>query len=257
MVPVGGNSTRRIACSRYSGSMPRSAAITSSFLIRCSSNSEIFGGGSTPAGSSYLGSASPGPHQSRCELLSFHRSQTLWERSVSSSSLGKPMTRANRSAPSPTSITWPVCSMTALASSDGSFAPCGTMHAAGVKFHYSFLVRQAAQADAVIVGIVLLDFSHRDGGIQRIAAAAQDFITPVDAIDAVRAGNQDGRIALLLYGLGLRFLRAAVRLLRDLRLQAQRERTECCGGDEIPAGQSHVVLQSCGKVEKDSTHVLR
>src|SRR5581483_2094113 len=90
-------------------------------LDLCSSNSEIFGGGSTPAGRSYFGSASPGPHQSRCELLSFHRSQTLWERSVSSSSLGKPMTRANRSAPSPTSITWPVCSMTALASSDGFF----------------------------------------------------------------------------------------------------------------------------------------
>src|SRR5581483_9780478 len=106
-------------------------------------------------------------------------------------------------------------------------------------------------------GVVLLDFSHRDGGVQRIAAAAQDFITLVNAIDAVRAGDQDGRIALLLYGLSLCLLRAAVCLLRDLRLQAESQPTECRGGDEIPAGKSHVVLQSCGRVEKDSTHVLR
>ena len=55
----------------------------------------------------------PGPHQSRSELNSFHSSQILRERSVSRFSRGKPMATANFSAPSPTSMTWPVCSITA------------------------------------------------------------------------------------------------------------------------------------------------
>ena len=67
------------------------------------------------AGGCQCGSASPGPHQSRSELNSFHSSQILRERSVSRFSRGKPMATAKRSAPSPTSMTWPVCSITAFA----------------------------------------------------------------------------------------------------------------------------------------------
>src|ERR1700674_3322617 len=60
------------------------------------------------------GSANPGPHQSSVEWYSFQSSQILRERSVSRFSRGKPMAAANLSAPSPTSMTWPVCSITAL-----------------------------------------------------------------------------------------------------------------------------------------------
>src|SRR5215472_6575928 len=67
------------------------------------------------AGAFQLGSAMPGPHQSRSELYSFHNCQILRECSVNRFSLGKPMSSPKRVAPSPTSITCPVCSITVLA----------------------------------------------------------------------------------------------------------------------------------------------
>ncbi len=54
----------------------------------------------------------PGPHQSAWD--SFHSSHTLRVSSVSRSSRLNPRATAKRSAPSPTSITWPVWSMTSV-----------------------------------------------------------------------------------------------------------------------------------------------
>ena len=117
MVPVGGNNTLRIASRRNSGSMPRSVARCSSLRSRSrhSSFSEVLSGAFQP------GSARPGPHQSPVEWYSFHSSQILRECSVNKFSRGKPIATANRSAPSPTSITWPVCSITALATIETFF----------------------------------------------------------------------------------------------------------------------------------------
>ncbi len=118
MVPVGGDRTRRMAAMRNSGSMPSSAARSSRRWMRCSQSSlcgDVVDGN---AGGFQCGSANPGPHQSSVEWCSFQSSQILRERSVSRFSRGKPMATANRSAPSPTSMTWPVCSMTALATSE-------------------------------------------------------------------------------------------------------------------------------------------
>src|SRR5947208_13598581 len=76
------------------------------------------------AGGLQLGSAIPGPHQSWLELASFHNCQILREFSVRRCSLGKPMSRPNLLAPSPTSITCPVCSITVLASAATFLMSC-------------------------------------------------------------------------------------------------------------------------------------
>ncbi len=73
-----------------------------------------------PASSGNLkfGLANPGPHQSSFDMVSRHSCQVLRERSVSRFSLGKPISKPKWLAPSPTSITWPVCSITVFASSE-------------------------------------------------------------------------------------------------------------------------------------------
>src|SRR5205823_2849868 len=116
MVPVGGNSTRLIAARRNSGSMPRSAAMLSSFFNRCGQSAELVAAAPIGPGGRQFGLSSPGPHQSWLELVSFHSSHTLRECSVSRFSFGSPIAYPKRSAPSPTSITWPVCRRTMLAS---------------------------------------------------------------------------------------------------------------------------------------------
>src|SRR5580658_5652297 len=101
MVPVGGNSTRRAAAVRNSGSIPSCAARSSrrdirrSFFSFQSSQSSFrssdCGGGGVCAGEGgfHCGSANPGPHQSSEEWYSFHSSQILRERSVNRFSRGK------------------------------------------------------------------------------------------------------------------------------------------------------------------------
>lgn len=64
----------------------------------------------------HSGLARPGPHQSVC--VCFHSSHSFLVLSVNRFSGGKPCATANFSAPSPTSITWPVCKRTAFASSE-------------------------------------------------------------------------------------------------------------------------------------------
>src|SRR5882762_5901956 len=119
------------------------------------------------------GSARPGPHQSSVEWYSFHRSQILRERSVSRFSRGKPMATANRSAPSPTSITWPVCSMTALATSETFLMlrtpptdptrRAGSMHAAGVEFYNPLFVRKTAESNGIVIRIIFRAFHNAQG----------------------------------------------------------------------------------------------
>ena len=114
MVPVGGKMTLRIAHMRNPGSMPKSAATSSMRLIFICHSSDCGEPGLTRF--FQFGLASPGPHQS--EWVSFHSSQIFRECSVSRFSREKPWATANRSAPSPTSMTWPVWAITDLATCD-------------------------------------------------------------------------------------------------------------------------------------------
>ena len=117
MVPVGGNRTLRTASRRNSGAIPMSAARSSNRRKRSWNNSD-FDFPESSSGFWKCESASPGPHQSSLELYSFHSCQIFRECSVNRFSRGNPIATAKRSAPSPTSMTWPVCNMTALATSE-------------------------------------------------------------------------------------------------------------------------------------------
>ena len=121
IVPVGGFSTRSMAAMRNSGSMPIFAASFSIFSMSCCCSSVM----SPPvSGNLKFGLASPGPHQSSVDMVSRHSCQVLRERSVSRFSLGKPISSPNFDAPSPTSMTWPVCSITVFASSETFLISC-------------------------------------------------------------------------------------------------------------------------------------
>ncbi len=50
----------------------------------------------------------------------------------------------------------------------------GTVHAAGIEFDYAFFVGQAAESDAVLVGIVFRAFHHFQGGVERVAAILEE-----------------------------------------------------------------------------------
>ena len=175
MVPVEGNRSRRTAASWNSGSISRSAA-------RCCSCS-IFAQSSPwrpnrvwrlPA---WIGE--PGPHQSRSEVNCFQRIQIF--RSAREQVLrGKPMATAKRSAPSPTSMTWPVRSMTALQTIDTFLMsrrrrPNRRARAAvhgGVEFDHAFLVRQAVEA-TLRLGIVFGPPTTRTPVSSDVAAALE------------------------------------------------------------------------------------
>src|SRR5579864_6497807 len=87
MVPVGGERTKRTASARRSGGIPSEAARASSraasarriFLYSRYSDWGLLSDGGAWSGGFQLGSAMPGPHQSRFDMVSFHNSQTLRE----------------------------------------------------------------------------------------------------------------------------------------------------------------------------------
>ncbi len=120
------------------------------------------------APSSWIGE--PGPHQSACD--SFHSSQTLRDSSVSRSSRLKP--RAKREALRALAHQHHVAGVQhdlarqsrdaadVAHAADRAGAARGAVHAAGVELDHALLVRQAAEADAVVVRVVLRARDHRD-----------------------------------------------------------------------------------------------
>ena len=123
----------------------------------------------------------PGPHQS--EWVSFHSNQILRECSVSSSRGENP---GNGESFGAFSYQHHVTGMLhhcpghqrdildIAHASDRPRPPRGTVHAAGVQFDHAFFVRQPAQSDAVIVGIVLRPLNDSQRGLERIAAALRN-----------------------------------------------------------------------------------
>src|SRR5712692_9674612 len=65
------------------------------------------------------------------------------------------------------------------------------MHAAGVELDYAFFIGQPAQADAVIIGIVLRSADNRDGGIERLGARAQALVAGVIVVQSVAGADDD------------------------------------------------------------------
>src|SRR5579864_8679545 len=80
MVPVGGERTKRTASARRSGGMSSAAARASSRAASCRriflywrySDCGLLSDGGTGTGGFQLGSVTPGPHQSRFDMVSFH-----------------------------------------------------------------------------------------------------------------------------------------------------------------------------------------
>ena len=147
-------------------------------------------------------------------------------------------------------MTWPVCSITALATmrnildiahaAHRSGAPRRTVHAAGIEFDHAFFVRQAAQADAVVVGIVLRPGDDQDRGIQCVAAFAQVFETSIQVSEPVVGRDDDWTLARVRGGWrggGLRLLLG----LDSPRVQSERQRTERSCGQKIATGKAHAL----------------
>ncbi len=65
------------------------------------------------------------------------------------------------------------------------------MHAAGVELDYALFIRQSAQANAVIGGIVLRAGDHGDGSIQRVRALAQAVVTGIGVLETIVCANDD------------------------------------------------------------------
>ena len=73
-----------------------------------------------------------------------------------------------------------------------SGAASGTVHAAGVKFDYTFFVGQASQADAGVVGVVFGTLDHAEGCIERVASVAQEGVGVVEMVEAVIGADNHG-----------------------------------------------------------------
>src|SRR5205814_1496023 len=69
-----------------------------------------------------------------------------------------------------------------------------TMHHGGVEFNFAIFVRQSAQTDRIVLGVILLPFQDHDGSIERVAAATHQLVSAIDALDAGVLAN-DHRLA--------------------------------------------------------------
>jgi hypothetical protein len=77
------------------------------------------------------------------------------------------------------------------------------MHAAGIEFDHAFFVGQAAEADRVVVGIVLWSFHYFDGGIEGVSSAFQKSECGLQVSEAVVSTHDDGALVRTRLGLGL------------------------------------------------------
>ncbi len=77
---------------------------------------------------------------------------------------------------------------------DRTGAARGTVHAAGIEFDDTFLVGQATEADAGVVGIILGTFDDADGRVERVAAGLEVGEGIVEIVEAVVGGDEDGTL---------------------------------------------------------------
>src|SRR5258706_4328437 len=66
-----------------------------------------------------------------------------------------------------------------------------SVHAAAIDSHEAFLVRTAAEADGIVIRIILGAFHNAHGGVERVAAVFQEDEGVVEVIDAVVGADDD------------------------------------------------------------------
>ncbi len=110
-----------------------------------------------------------------------------------------------------------------------------SMHTAGIEFDDAFLVGQATEPDAGVVGIIFRPFHHAESRVQRVAAAGQEGVSVIEIVVAVVRANHDGTLA----GRRVWFRTRGVLRVAPLFRQAQRQRTHYGSGKEIAARNGH------------------
>jgi hypothetical protein len=89
-------------------------------------------------------------------------------------------------------------------STDRSCAPGRAMHAAGVEFYHAFFIRQSAQTDRIVVGVVLRPLDHLNRSLQRISTPLQERVGSLSVwISVVRADDDGGFAGVILRGMPL------------------------------------------------------
>src|SRR5258708_3544192 len=124
-----------------------------------------------------------------------------------------------------------------------------SVHAAGIEFHHAFFVRKAAEADGIVIRIILRAFHNAHGGVERVAAVFQEDEGVVEVIDAVVGADDDRpfRGAGCLGGAGSivdNFILNFVVLNYVLRVQILRDQTgddRCsdCGTQKSTTADGH------------------
>ena len=71
----------------------------------------------------------------------------------------------------------------------------GTVHDAGIEFHFAFFIGQAAVADGVVVGIVLYNRNRCDHRIERVPAFLEDVHALIKCMQPVSTGNDERTLA--------------------------------------------------------------
>src|SRR5258706_2666379 len=128
---------------------------------------------------------------------------------------------------------------------DGTGAARGPVHATGIQFDDAFFVGQAAETDAVVVGIVFWPADYEHGGIESVAPLAEDFEALVDVVETIAGGDDDWARNTL------RCARGRCILLLLLRLQTQTDRAQSGCAEEITTRKSHCSSKKC--LQKSST----
>ncbi len=165
-------------------------------------------------------------------------------------SRGNPTATANRSAPSPTSMTCPVCSITAFETSETflmlrtaahrSGAARGPVHTAGVEFDHAFFVRQATESDRIVVRIVLRSLYYADGSVERVAAVLQESESVVEVVDAIVGADNDRPFASAKGIGGARsIVFSFVLRIEIFRIQASNHRCSNCGTQKSTTAYGH------------------
>ncbi len=82
----------------------------------------------------------------------------------------------------------------ALDGTDASGTAGRPVHHAGVEFHYTFFVWQAAVTDGIVVGVVFHDGDRSDDGVEGISAGFEDIHALAQRMQAVGGGNDHGTL---------------------------------------------------------------
>src|ERR1700675_2656268 len=135
------------------------------------------------------------------------------------------------------------------------------MHAAGIQFYHAFLVRQPAQANAVIVRIILRTGHDQDRRVKRVAAFGQVFVGAVQIGEPVVGTYEDGTLSGSRAGLfsprsGVD--RTFLSRVQSVSVQAERQRAERGRGQKITTGKTHASSRDakCGLLRRSPAYQL-